>query len=232
MTAQTLTKSTKITKITNDNKVSHSDSLREQQCVIGNLCEVPLGIEADASSSGVGQKAFGSGISPADWAYVKIDLFDNSTMQQLAKNQRNLRVALAIRHTQDDRWVYLRAGINSPWRNIKRGLDFTDPEDLAHYRAIERCRDEVIDSGLLPRSGKFYLRQTKGKGQYAMGLSCVVAELPQDHHYVIGIVYDRELYWYQLQGTTLTAQQRQAGVIATNVQAQQRQRVRARDLFR
>lgn len=231
MTVQSLTKSTKSTKSTNINKVSHSGSLREQQCLLGNLCEEPLGPEANASLGGVGQRAFGSRDQPAEWGYVKIDLFDNSTAQQLAKNQRRLRLSLAIHHISQSRWIYLRAGINSPWRHIKRGLDFSDDRDVAHYRAIETARDELIDSGLLPRSGKFYLRGSRGKDQYAIGISGVVAALPDLGEYVAGIVYGDQCYWYHLNNTALTEAQRRAGIVSSSV-SQRPRRIRAEDLFR
>lgn len=229
---RSLTKSTNITSLKEDNKVSHCGSLRERQCILGALSEGSLGPEAVASGpwGGLGQQAFGSDI-PADWAYVKLDLFDNSTAQQLARRDRRLRLSLAVRPTSTDQWVYLRAAVNSPWRHVRRGLDMSDPEDLAHYRVLENTRDEFVDAGLVPRSGKFYQKGTRGKGEFAIGLSGIVAELPRDHEYITAVIYQDRVYHYHLRGHTLTAAQRQGGVIATSEQ-RTRRRLRAKDLFR
>lgn len=232
MTARSLTKSTKSTSINKDNKVSHGHSLRERQCILGALSEGSLGPEAVASGpdAGLCQKAVGS-VIPPDWAYVKIDLFDNSTAQQLARRDRRLRLSLAVRPTVSDQWVYLRAAVNSPWRHVRRGLDMSDPEDLAHYRCLEATRDEFVDSGLVPRSGKYYQKGTRGKGEFAIGLSGIVAELDQDHEYITAVVYQDQVYYYHLRGHILTQAQREAGVVATSEQRTTR-RLRARDLFR
>ena len=136
-----------------------------------------------------------------------------------------------MRPTSTDQWVYLRAAVNSPWRHVRRGLDMSDPEDLAHYHVLENTRDEFVDAGLVPRSGKFYQKGTRGKGEFAIGLSGIVAELPRDHEYITAVIYQDQVYYFHLRGHTLTAAQRQGGVIATSEQ-RTRRRLRAKDLFR
>jgi len=227
MTAQLVTTST--TSTTN-NDITNRDLLRERRLLMENLCEVPLGPEANASISGVGQKAFGSD-SPPEWAFVKLDLFDNTPAQELARGQRRLKLALGILSTTTQEWLYFRSSLNGPWRNVKRGLDLSHPEDLAHYQTIERVRDEFVDAGLVPRSSKFYRRGRTKKGETAIGLSCVVAELFNPGDYVVSVIYDQQVMVYQLNNRTLTDCQRRSGVIATNTQRTAR-RVRARDLFR
>jgi len=59
-----------------------------------NLCEVPLESEAVASCVGVSQGESGS-VIPPEWAFVKLDLFDNTPAQELAQNRRRLKLALA-----------------------------------------------------------------------------------------------------------------------------------------
>jgi ABC-type iron transport system FetAB ATPase subunit len=103
--------------------------------------------------------------------------------------------------------------------------------DLEHYQTLESVRDQYVDAGLVPRTSKFYRRGRTKKGQTTVGLSCVVAELPQPGQYFVSIVYDNNVYPYQLNNRTLTAKQRQNGVVATNTQGSGN-RVRARDLFK
>lgn len=227
MTARLVTTST---TITTDNDITNRDLLSERRYLMQNLCEVPLDPEAAASTGGLCQRESGS-VSPPEWAFVKLDLFDNTPAQQLARGQRRLKLALAIMHARTEQWMYFRSSLNGPWRNVKRGLDLSDPEDWAHYRQIELTRDEYVDAGLVPRSSKFYRRGRQRKGQTTVGLSCVVAELPQPGHYVATVIYDQQALVYPLDNRTLTALQRQSGVIATNTQRSVN-RVRARDLFR
>ena len=58
-----------------------------------------------------------------------------------------------------------------------------------------------------------------------------MAELPTPGEYIVTVIYDQQVLVYQLNNLTLTAKQRQSGVVATNTQ-RSGNRVRARDLFR
>lgn len=226
MTARLLTTST---TLTTKNYITNRGS-DEQRLPTKTLSEGPLGPEAVASTSGVGQTAFGS-VIPPEWGYVKLDLFDNTPLDQLALGRRRLKLALGVMRSQDQVWMYFRASLNGPWRNVKRGLDFSDPEDLAHYALLSRQRDEFVAMGLEPRVSKFYQRGQTVKGETARGLSCVVAELPGDSEYLTCLVYDQQVIYRRLAGDGLTDRQRGAGVIATSYSQRQRS-VRARDLFR
>jgi len=218
--------------ITTTNDITHCASLREQQqCLMESLCEAPLDPEAVASPSGRGQKAFGS-VIPPDWAHAKLDLFDNTPAQMLAKNKRQLKLALAVLPTQDQTWRYFRASLNGPWRNVKRGLDFADANDRQHYSTIERVRDDYVEAGLVPRTSKFYRRGEGRKGESAWGLSVAVAELPEVGQYLATIIYERETYAWLLTNQLLTPEQRHTGIVASSRTQTVRQRVRARDLFR
>ena len=225
--AQTLTTPTTSTTC---NDIRHRASRSEQQqCLMEHLCEGPLGPEAVASQA-LGQKAFGS-VIPQDWAHAKLDLFDNTPAQMLAKGNRQLKLALAVLKQSDQTWQYLRASLNGPWRNVKRGMDMSDPQDRNHYGEIQRVRDEFVDAGLVPRTSKFYQRGHNRKGQSAWGLTGIVAALPQDAHYVAAIIYESHTYYWLMTNQHLTPDQRHAGIIASTRQAVPR-RLRAKELFR
>ena len=230
MTARLLTTSTTLTTLTTNNDITNRDLLSERRYLMKNLCEVPLDPEAVASRVGVSPGESGS-VIPPEWAFVKLDLFDNTPAQELAQNKRRLKLALGILHARTEEWLYFRSSLNGPWRNVKRGLDLANPEDLAHYELIERTRDQYVDAGLVPKCSKFYRRGRTRKGQTTVGLSCVVAEMPAVGQYLVTMVYDQQVLVYELNNATLTARQRQSGVIATNTQ-RSGNRVRARDLFR
>ena len=230
MTARLLTTSTTSTTLTTNNDITNRDLLRERRYLMQNLCEVPLDPEANASASGFVQGESGS-VIPPEWAFVKLDLFDNTPAQELAQGRRRLKLALGILHARTEQWMYFRSSLNGPWRNVKRGLHLDDPEDRAHYELIESTREQYVDAGLVPRCSKFYRRGRQRKGQTTVGLSCVVAELPRAGQYLVTMIYDQLVLVYELDNATLTPKQRQSGVIATNTQ-RSGNRVRARDLFR
>ena len=136
-----------------------------------NLCEVPLDPEAVASMGGFGQGESGS-VSPPEWAFVKLDLFDNTPAQELARGRRRLKLALAILHARTEQWMYFRSSLNGPWRNVKRGLDLDDPEDRSHYELIESTREQYVDAGLVPRSSKFYRRGRQRRPDHGRSELC------------------------------------------------------------
>lgn len=226
MTARLLTTST---TILTKNYITNRGSESEQRYGMNTLFEGPLDPEAVASKDAVGQKAFGS-VIPPEWAYIKLDLFDNTPDRELATGRRRLKLALGVLRSRDQTWVYLRSSLNGPWRNVKRGLDFGDPEDVAHYAVLRDQRDEFAAMGLTPRCSKFYQRGAAVKGQTARGLSCVIAELPDDGQYLAALVYNQQVIYRHLSREGLTDRQLRAGVIATNA-GQRAESPRARDLF-
>lgn len=230
MTAQRITTSTTSTTSTTKNYITDSGGLTPQQSLMKALSEGSLDPEAVASPGGVGQEAFGS-VIPPEWAYIKIDLFDNTPAQDLAAGRRRLKLALAVLRARDQEWNYFRASLNGPWRNVRRGLDLVDPDDREHYQVLARTRDDFVDAGLVPRTSKFYERGFRRKGQTICGLSTVVAALPQDGHWIAAIVYGSQVIVRTLDGSNRSAAQRQAGIIATTDQGRPG-RVRAQDLFR
>lgn len=228
-TAQLLTTSTTLTTSTNNNV---SDlALDSRRSLTDFLSEDAFGVEANASLEGFGQKAFGSGSTPAGWGFVKLDLFDNTPERLLRQNRRRrLKMALAVENLSSQAWMYFRSSLNGPWRNVKRGLDFSDPRHVAHYDLIQQVRDEFVQAGLEPRCSKFYQKSNFYKGETAFGLSCVVAELPGAGNYITALIADQCCRMYELTGTTLSPAQRQAGIVATNTRPAAR-RIWVTDLF-
>lgn len=230
MAAQTLTTPTTTTTLTTKNYIIDSGGLSPQQSLMKILSEEPFGSEAKASLGGVGHTAFGS-VIPPEWAHIKIDLFDNTPAQQLHTGRLRLKLALAVLRSSDQEWQYFRASLNGPWRNVRRGLDLTDPDDREHLSRLSRTRDEFVEAGLVPRTSKFYERGFHRKGQTICGLSTVVAALPAEGEYLAAIVYGTQVILRQMSGANRTPAQRTSGVIATTHSGRPT-RVRARDLFR
>lgn len=217
---------------TNDkNYIKDCDPLRGQQSRTNILSEEAFGPEAFASKSGVCQKAFGSGSTPAEWTALKLDLFDNATDAEISQGQRRLKMAMGILSAHNQEWQYFRASLQGPWRNIRRGLDMRDRDDREHYETIQQVRDEFMAEGFHPRFSKFYQRRQTRCGPTVAGLAIVMAEMPDPGHYVACVIYNTDTIYREMTNRNLSAAQRAAGIVSSTHTATAATRVRARDLF-
>jgi len=232
-TAQTVTTLTTLTTLTTNNNITHY-APAEQQCLDASLSETSF--EAETSSPGSQGAERGVVISepkPPEWSYVKLDLFDNATTEELAQCRRRLKLNVSILRATDGKWIYARASLNGPWRNVKRGLDFTDPEQRGHYYTLKTEREELIATGLIPNSSKCYLKGATQKGSTILGLSVIVSALPEAGEYLACVVYGSRVYRYHMTNQHITQTQLQAGIIcSTQTQRTVTHRPRAQDLFR
>ena len=233
MTAQTVTTLTTLTTLTTNNNITHYAPL-EQQCIDTSLFETSF--ESETSSPGSQGAERGVVISesrPPEWNYVKLDLFDNATMEELAQNRRRLKLNVSILKATDGQWVYARASLNGPWRNVKRGLDFEDPEQRGHYYTLKTEREELVAMGLIPCSSKCYLKNATQKGSTILGLSVIVSALPEAGEYLACVIYGSRVYRYVMSNQHITQTQLRSGIIcSTQSQRTVTHRPRAQDLFK
>ena len=153
---------------------------------------------------------------PNEWRYLKIDLFDNGD-----EHKQNLRVAVNILREVDQQWVYARASVNGPWRNVKRSMDLSNSQDRLHYAKLKAVRDEIAVAGLTPMCSKMYLKGNNRKGKTIPGLSVAVAALPNDGDYLVVIVRQDKTIIRQLSNQAITAKQRQSNLIASSATKQE-----------
>lgn len=150
------------------------------------------------------------------WRFIKLDLFDNATPQMLAKNKRRFNLKLAFLLKAKTEYQYLSAALNTPWRNVKRGFDFSDPDQLNHYNTIERIYQEMSKSGLdRIRASKCYEPTNKGKGATYYGISVVIGQDLESGIYFLSLINNQSVYTYELTGNAITETQRRANCIAT-----------------
>jgi hypothetical protein len=165
--------------------------------------------------------------------YLKADLFDNATMQQLAKNKQKLNLKLSfLLHDKPD-YQYLAAALNTPWRNVKRGFDLNIPEDLEHYGMLERVYMAMTKMGLeRVRASKCYQPAKKGKGPTVYGISVVMGYSAETEHYHLAFVDQTQVYEITLNASGLSDLQRQSNCIASGWQGEmQRTRVSRNTFF-
>lgn len=166
------------------------------------------------ASQPVGVALASTGTPP--WRFIKADLFDNATQQMLAKNRRkfNLKLAFLLRNKAE--YQYLAAALNTPWRNVKRGFDFSDADQLKHYNTLERVYQEMSNAGLdRIRASKCYEPSKKGKGATIFGLSVVMGQNLETGSYILAVIKNNTVYSLELTGKTITQTQRSANCIAT-----------------
>lgn len=196
--------------------------------------QVPLASPPEVSSPApqpVGVALASTGTPP--WRFIKADLFDNATQQMLAKNRRkfNLKLAFLLRNKPD--YQYLAAALNTPWRNVKRGFDFSDPDQLKHYNTLERVYQEMSNANLdRIRASKCYEPAKKGKGATIFGMSVVMGQDLETGSYILAVIKNTAVYTLELTGKTITQTQRSANCIATTQEGEMSApRKTARDWF-
>lgn len=156
--------------------------------------------------------------SPA-WKYVKIDLFDNATVEQLAKEKRVFNLKLAF--LSHGRYKSMAAALNSSWKEVKRGFDFNLQEDVDHYSMLEQVYRLCCANGLeRVRASKCYepvpgRKGSSQKGPTIYGMSVVVGMRPQPGEFYCVIIDGVEVYECVLKGTDLSEAQRKGNCVAT-----------------
>jgi hypothetical protein len=171
--------------------------------------------------------------NPPPWRFIKADLFDNATTQQLAKNKRKFNLKLAFLLKDKSEYQYLGAALNTPMRNVKRGFDFSDPNQLNHYNILERVYQTMSTAGLdRVRASKCYEPAKKGKGATIFGTSVVIGQDLETSEYLVALIINDRVYDLMLNGKTLSDAQRNANCIASTQQGDMiRPRKTANDFF-
>lgn len=230
---RTIINNIKHTKHINTNK--HINTFKDltpsddQQIELSSVASPP---EASFSASQPVGVALASSATPP-WRFIKADLFDNATVQALAKNKRKFNLKLSfLLHTKSE-YQYLSASLNSPFRNIKRGFDLSDAQQLEHYNLLERTYQLMSSAGLdRVRASKCYEPSTKGKGASIFGTSVVIGQDSTTDEYLIALILNNKVYDLTLDAKNLTDKQRSANCIASAHQGEMmRPRKTANDFF-
>lgn len=160
------------------------------------------------------QEARGIGSSPAPWGYLKLDLFDNATDEQLADNQQHLHAKLSIKRQNNPDWLYASAGLNSEKRMAKRGLRMDNTDDRLHWECVQKVYALMKEDYENIRASKFYKAGSQ-KGKTIKGLSVVVGQTATVGEYAAVVIKGSDVYPINLTADGLTARQRQRHIIAS-----------------
>lgn len=152
---------------------------------------------------------------PKQWKILKLDLFDNATQEQLAENKQMLKLAISIQKENSSDWMYYRAKLNSPLRNMRRGV--TDEHDRKHYKLVEdlyhNIRAELGTNLIRINASKIY---KKGYADTKRSVDAFSTVLWRDQtHWNVALVVKYDIYYYNLNGANLSKKQRSTGIIAS-----------------
>jgi len=160
----------------------------------------------------------GSGFShtetlPAIWTYAKVSLFDNATIEEARAGKRRLKLTLSAKSAKDGKFKQFTASMNSPFRNLKRGLS---SEDYAtrHYQLVIELYKEARTTTDQVTVSKFHVTGDQVKGRTVKRLSAVLITLPRDGEYLAAVVVGDDTVYFPLTGKDLTPRQRRQGAIA------------------
>jgi hypothetical protein len=143
-------------------------------------------------------------------SYMKLDLFNNATNEELSENVYRLHAKLSVKKQNDPNWLHASSSLNSEKRMAKRGLRMDNPKHLAHWTTVENTYIELKEQYKDTRVSKFYLSGQQ-KGKSIKGLSLVLSHQAG----VAVVIVGTEIHLMQMSTQGLTQTQRQKHIIMT-----------------
>ena len=157
-------------------------------------------------------------VLPDNVKFIKAELFDNS--KDLKK--QNLKISLSI--CKNGKIGKANAGLNCPFRHIKRGLDSDIWNHSAHYDIVRSIHADLTGLNASPRASKCYSviedKDANGKksGKQGKHIKClsVVLGKEDDGSFICVVVYQTQKIIIALKGgDCLSKKQKSVGIIGT-----------------
>lgn len=150
---------------------------------------------------------------PAKWRFLKVDLFDNATIEELKENKRKLKLAFSVKPVNGEDWLYFRAAMNSPRRMYKRFVK--EDWDWKHYNLVLKQYDECVAEPLIEKVNISKIYQ-KGFAESKHTIESMSAMLIQtSESYVVNLYVKDMRMTIELDTNNLSAKQRKQNVIAS-----------------
>jgi len=162
------------------------------------------------------QNLFHDATIPPNWEYIKFDLYNNATTEELIKGKNKYKLAINIKKSGTTGWMTFMAGLNSEIRFMKRGLD-AQTWTTGHYWNVRESYAELKSQLGFARASKTYAKGYKSKGQTIEDLSVVMAPNTIEGEYYINLHFKEAQWLWILRGGAgyLTTAQRKNNIIAT-----------------
>jgi hypothetical protein len=171
---------------------------------------------------------------PANWEYIKLDLYNNASTEEMMKGKNKFKLAINIKKSGNSGWMTFMAGLNSEIRFMKRGLDSV-AWGSGHYLNVRESYNELKKDFGFARASKTYAKGYNIKGQTIENLSVVLAPSQLDNQYYINLHLEETQWLWLLKGGPkyLTQAQRNKNIIATAgiKRGQKVKNLNARDLL-
>jgi hypothetical protein len=153
---------------------------------------------------------------PANWDYIKLDLYNNATTDELVAGKNKYKLSINIKKSGQAGWLTFMAGLNSEIRFMKRGLD-AQTWETGHYWNVRESYAELKSQLGFARASKTYAKGYRTKGQTIEDLSVVMAPNTVDGEYYINLHFKEQQWLWVLRGDAgyLTAPHRKKNIIAT-----------------
>ena len=174
---------------------------------------VPSVASLSASPCPSGDGVSHSGTLPAIWTYAKVSLFDNADVEEIRAGKRKLKIALSVKSAKDGKFKQFTASMNSPFRNLKRGLSSEDYADSHYQTVIQLYQDAKLSTDSVAVS-KFHITGDQVKGRTVKRLSAMLITLPKDGQYLAIVIVGDDIVYFPMSGKDLTAKQRKQGAVA------------------
>lgn len=143
---------------------------------------------------------------PANWKYIKLDLFNNASDNELVANKNKYAVTLNILTDSTTQYLRFTGKFNSPNRHVRRGVArqwAIDP----HYQIVQQLIDEL--DGTTYKVSKFYTPDRKT----ATGLTGFLIIAEEGYQFIL--VYKTHVMKFEFTNRNLSDKQRRTGIIGT-----------------
>jgi hypothetical protein len=183
-------------------------SLPASQNIPGQVSQVP--------QVGNLQNLYNESTIPANWEYIKLDLYNNATTEELIQGKNKYKLAINIKKSGQAGWMSFMAGLNSELRFMKRGLDAIIWE-TGHYMNVRDSYAVLKSDYGFARASKTYAKGYRTKGQTIENLSVVIAPAMSDAEYFVNLHFGEQQWVWILRGGAhyISQSQRKNNIIAT-----------------
>lgn len=150
---------------------------------------------------------------PERWKFLKVDLFDNASIEELKEGKRKFKLAFSVKTYEGSEWLYFRAAMNSPRKLYKRFV--RDDWDWNHYNTVLKHHDALRYQEGVERINisKIYQKGFAESKHIVEGMSALLLQTADEYicrMYVVDYMMDLTLDTHNL-----TAKQRKQNIIAS-----------------
>jgi hypothetical protein len=142
---------------------------------------------------------------PAKWKYMKLDLFNNASTEELVQGKNKWAVTLNVLVQNDPEYKRFTAKLNCPRRSVKRGTKHL--WNTPHFKLVQRLMGDLDGSDY--RVSKFY--DTNRDTNYGLTGFLILDTDPRQ----FVLIYDEQVMHFEFDGRGLTQRQRDTGIVGT-----------------